>query len=161
MQTIYMFNRRGYDEGMKLSRYTDYALRVLMHIAVRGDRASSIPEIARAYSISEDHLRKVVHSLGKAGFIATQRGRGGGLRLGRPEIEINLGSVVRHTEDSFRLVPCPECLISPVCRLPGVLNEAVQAFLGVLDKYTLADLSSPRRDLRMLFGLDEEAPIAS
>ena len=145
---------------MKLSRYTDYALRVLMHIAVRGDRASSIPEIARAYLISEDHLRKVVHSLGREGFIATQRGRGGGLRLARPPGEINLGAVVRHTEDSFRLVPCPECLISPVCRLPGVLNEAVQAFLGVLDKYTLADLSAPRHDLRVLFGLEDDGAIA-
>jgi len=145
--------------GMRLSRHTDYALRVLMHVAVRGDGSSSIPEIARAYVISEEHLRKVVHSLGKAGFIATQRGRGGGIRLGRPTVEINLGSVVRHTEDSFRLVPCPECLIAPVCLLPGMLNEAVEAFLAVLDKYTLADLSVPRRDLRLLFGFDDEVAV--
>lgn len=72
---------------MKLSCYTDYALRVLIHMAVRGDESSSIPETARAYAISEDHLRKIVHSLGKAGFVATQRGRGGGIRLALPPVK--------------------------------------------------------------------------
>lgn len=143
---------------MRLSRYTDYSLRVLMHAAVRNAHGSSIPEIARAYGISEDHLRKVVHSLGRAGYIATQRGRGGGIRLARPAHDINLGAVVRHAEDSFQMVPCPECLIARVCRLPSVLDEAVRAFLAVLDKYTLADLSAPRHDLRLLFGLDHAAP---
>ena len=142
---------------MKFSRYTDYALRVLMHVSVQGEHGSQIPEIAQAYGISEDHLRKVVQDLGKSGYIVTRRGRGGRFRLARAAADISLGDVIRHTEGSFALVPCAECLIAPVCRLPDPLGEAVAAFLAVLDRYSLADLSAPRRNLRLLFGLDEEA----
>lgn len=91
---------------MKLTRYTDYALRVLMHVAARPERLSSIGEIARSYGISQNHLMKVVHDLRKSGFLAAVRGRSGGIKLGRPAGEIVIGEVVRHTEDGFDLVEC-------------------------------------------------------
>ncbi|MDH7640500.1 Rrf2 family transcriptional regulator [Sphingomonas oryzagri] len=148
---------------MRLTRYTDYAMRVLMHLGAREDELSSIAEIARAYGISQNHLMKVVQDLGKAGYVATQRGRGGGIRLARPAIDINLGAVVRHTEEGFDLVDCDDCLIAPACSLPRVLNEAVQAFLAVLDRYTLEDILVRRRDLRSLFGMatEPDAPLCA
>lgn len=137
---------------MKLTRYSDYALRVLTYLASHDDRRASIREIAERYRISENHLMKVVHDLGRAGFIATTRGRGGGLRLARPAGEIVLGDVVRHTEDSFDLVDCASCLIAPACGATAILAEATRAFLAVLDHYTLADVASQRGRLLDLFG---------
>jgi Rrf2 family nitric oxide-sensitive transcriptional repressor len=138
---------------MKLTRYTDYAMRVLIHLAVSDSDLSSIAEIARAYDISQNHLMKVVQDLGAAGYVETLRGRNGGIRLGRPADQINVGELVRHTEAGFDLVDCPNCLIAPACGLPRILNEATAAFLGVLDKYSVADLVGRRHDLRALFGL--------
>lgn len=137
---------------MKLTRYSDYALRVLTYLASHDDRRASIREIADRYRISENHLMKVVHDLGRAGFIATSRGRGGGLQLARPAAQIGLGDVVRHTEDSFDLVDCGLCLIAPACGATAVLKEATQAFLAVLDRYTLADVAHQRSRLAALFG---------
>ncbi|MCJ2048406.1 Rrf2 family transcriptional regulator [Methylobacterium sp. J-070] len=128
---------------MRLTRYTDYALRTLIYVGLNEPRQSSIAEIARAYGISESHLTKVVHQLGRLGLVRTIRGRGGGLRLGRPPGEINVGSVVRQTEDDLALVECFSggmCAITAPCRLRRALGEALTAFLGVLDGYTLADL---------------------
>ncbi len=142
---------------MKLTRYTDYAMRVLMHLGTRDDGQdgglSSIAEIARAYDISQNHLMKVVQDLGRAGFVETVRGRHGGIRLGRKPEEINLGELVRHTEAGFDLVDCAHCLIAPACGLTGVLAEATRAFLAVLDKYTLAHLLDRRSQLRQLFAI--------
>ena len=137
---------------MKLTRYSDYALRVLTYLASHQDRLGSIREIAERYRISENHLMKVVHDLGRAGFIATTRGRGGGLRLARPASEIVLGHVVRHTEDGFDLVDCGSCLIAPACGATAVLKEATDAFLAVLDRYTLADVANQKDRLVALFG---------
>jgi Rrf2 family nitric oxide-sensitive transcriptional repressor len=137
---------------MKLTRYSDYALRVLTYLASHDDRLASIREIAARYRISENHLMKVVHDLGRAGFIATTRGRGGGIRLARPASQIVLGQVVRHTEDSFDLVDCGSCLIAPACGATAVLKEATDAFLAVLDRYTLADVANQRSRLVALFG---------
>ncbi|HEX8534309.1 MAG TPA: Rrf2 family transcriptional regulator [Allosphingosinicella sp.] len=131
---------------MKLTRYTDYALRVLMHLAARPERLSSIGEIARAYAISQNHLMKVVHDLRKAGYVAAVRGRSGGIRLARPPSEINVGEVVRHTEEGFDLVDCGSCIIAPACGLTGVLGEALRAFMHTLDRYTLADLVADRTE---------------
>ena len=131
---------------MKLTRYTDYALRVLMHLAARPDRLASIGEIARSYAISQNHLMKVVHDLRKEGFVAAVRGRSGGIRLARPPEEINIGEVVRHTEDGFDLVDCSTCVIAPACALTGALNAALGAFMATLDGYTLADLVGQRRE---------------
>ncbi len=143
---------------MKLTRYTDYAMRVLIHLGSSDDRLSSIAEIARAYDISQNHLMKVVQDLGHAGFVETVRGRGGGIRLGRLPMDINLGELVRHTEAGFDLVDCSACMIAPACTLPRVLAEATRAFLGVLDRYTLADLLDHKLDLRRLFSF-EDAPV--
>lgn len=146
---------------MKLTRYSDYALRVLTYLASHDDRRASIREIAARYRISENHLMKVVHDLGRAGFIATSRGRGGGLELARPASEIGLGDVVRHTEDSFDLVDCGHCLIAPACGATAVLAQAMHAFLAVLDRYTLADVAHQKSQLVALFGtlaeVDNEA----
>ena len=138
---------------MQLTRYTDYAVRVLLHVGARDEGSlSSIGEIAQVYDISRNHLMKVVQDLGQAGFLTTVRGRGGGLKLGRPAGEITIGAIVRHTEGGFDLVDCRTCLIAPACSLPKILNEAVTAFLGVLDRYTLADVLNRKADLRGLFG---------
>ncbi len=136
---------------MKLTRYTDYALRVLLYLGTRPERVCSISEMSRAYGISQNHLMKVVHDLGKAGFVASARGRLGGIRLARPPGEIGIGSVVRHTEDGFDLADCGSCIIAPACGLTGVLREALAAFMTVLDSYTLADLLEKKVDMLSLF----------
>jgi len=142
---------------MRLTRYTDYAMRVLIHLAARPGELCSIGEISRGYGISQNHLMKVVNDLARAGYIASSRGRTGGIRLGRPPEEINVGAVVRHTEEGFALVDCGSCMIAPACGLPGVLNQALAAFMGVLDRYSLADLAVRKAELRGLFGLVEPA----
>ncbi|MFB0871978.1 MULTISPECIES: Rrf2 family transcriptional regulator [unclassified Sphingobium] len=143
---------------MQLTRYTDYAMRVLLHVGARdeGD-LSSIQEIADVYGVSKDHLKKVAQDLGQAGLLITIRGRNGGLRLGRPASDITIGQIVRHTESGFTLVDCSSCIIESACTLPRILNEATRAFLAVLDKYTLDDVLKRRTDLRGLF--DRSAPL--
>jgi Rrf2 family transcriptional regulator, nitric oxide-sensitive transcriptional repressor len=130
---------------MRLKGYTDYALRVLMHLAARPDRLASIGEIARTHRISHNHLMKVVHDLRKEGFLAAVRGRSGGIRLARPAAEISVGEVVRHTEGGFDLVDCASCVIAPACALTAALHEARSAFMAVLDNYSLADLVEERK----------------
>jgi Rrf2 family nitric oxide-sensitive transcriptional repressor len=135
---------------MQLTRYSDYSLRVLIYLAVRPDRLATIEEISRAYGISRAHLMKVVHHLGRAGFLSTVRGRGGGFTLARPPEEVRVGDVIRQTEERMHLVECfgpgtSDCRIEPACGLRGVLEEALDAFLETLDRYTLADLVARRR----------------
>ncbi len=133
---------------MRLTRYSDYAIRVLLHLGSQpGDRLSSIGDVARSYGISQNHLMKVVNDLVKAGYLESVRGRFGGIRLARPPESINIGEVVRHTEDGFDLVDCRNCVIAPACGLTGVLHEALAAFMRVLDRYTLADLQANRAEL--------------
>ncbi len=132
---------------MRLTRFTDYSLRTLMFLCLRDEGKSSIAEIASAYAISEHHLTKVVHRLGQLGLVQTSRGRHGGLRLGRRPEDIVLGQVVRHTEEDLAIVECFDggcCPIAGLCELQRALAEALQAFLLVLDRYTLADLVRPR-----------------
>ncbi len=143
---------------MRLTRYTDYAMRVLLYVGARPERLCSISEISRAYGISQNHLMKVVHDLGKAGYLASARGRFGGIKLGRPAEGISIGAVIRHTEDGFDLVDCGGCIIAPACGLTGVLREALAAFLGVLDGYTLDDLLAKRVDMLNLFTLKTAFP---
>lgn len=151
---------------MRLTVYTDYALRVLMYLAVHPEPKPTIGEIASSYAISRNHLMKVVYELGQAGYIETARGKGGGLRLARTPGGIGLGEVVRRTEPDFALVPCfdPEraaCAITPACRLRGALHQAQAAFLQVLDGYTLADLVENRAVLEpMLLRGQAEAAVA-
>lgn len=130
---------------MRLTVQTDYALRMLMHLACRADALVTIHEIAERYGISKNHLMKVAHGLGRAGFIETLRGRRGGLRLAKPADEIPVGTVARHSERGSALVECfpgggGGCLITPSCRLKSVLAEAQEAFFRVLDSYTVHDL---------------------
>ena len=136
---------------MKLSRHSDYALRAMIQLASAGDELVSIRRISETYGISHSHLMKIVQSLGHAGFIETVRGRHGGLRLARPEREISLGALLRHTEGEDGLVDCTGCLIAPACGLPGMLAEALEAFLKVLDGYRLDDVASRSHVLRALF----------
>lgn len=138
---------------MQLTRYTDYAIRIMLHVGAQDDAdLSSIAQIADAYGISKNHLMKVVQHLGQGGFLTTIRGRNGGLKLGRPSSEIIIGQLVRHTEQGFDLVDCSNCLVAPACTLPRILAEATQAFLAVLDRYTLAQVLERKIDLRRLFG---------
>ncbi len=136
---------------MKLSRHTDYAFRIMIHLAVFEGELISSRRIAQAYGISQNHLMKIVQSLGRAGFIETVRGRYGGLRLARPAPEIAVGAIMRHTEGDSDFVPCGQCLISPACGLPCVLGEAMEAFLRVLDGYSLGDIANRPGMLRDLF----------
>lgn len=143
---------------MRLTKYTDYALRVLMYVGARPDELTSVAHIARSYRISQNHLTKVVHNLGRAGYITTVRGRFGGMRLSRPASEINVGEIIRRFEDGFDLVDCGSCVIAPVCRLSGVLSEAVTAFLAVVDRHTLADLISVRAGMLPLLDAAAAGP---
>ncbi|WP_395744912.1 Rrf2 family transcriptional regulator [Prosthecobacter sp.] len=131
---------------MRLSLFSDYALRVLMFAALKGD-AFSLSEVAEAYSISRHHLVKVVNYLAKLGYLETRRGRGGGISLGMPPEAIRIGMVVRRTEDTPFIVECFDkhrntCPIDGSCRLKGALAQAVNAFYETLDRHTLRDLVS-------------------
>ena len=130
---------------MRLTTFTDYSLRVLIFLAMDPDRRATIREIAQAFGISENHLMKVAHLLGKAGVLANVRGKGGGLELARAPRAINIGRVVRATEGRPMPAACfsgeeGACVLTPICRLRDVLREAVKTFYGVLDRYTLEDL---------------------
>jgi Rrf2 family transcriptional regulator, nitric oxide-sensitive transcriptional repressor len=143
---------------VRLTVYTDYALRVLMYLAMKEDRLATIAEIAKSYDISRNHLMKVAHQLGVGGYVETVRGRNGGLRLAKPIAAIGIGDVVRYTEPDMAIVSCFEpldgaCAIRPICVLKRALNGARDAFLEVLDDYTLADLVEPRARLSALLGI--------
>jgi len=130
---------------MRLTTYSDYCLRLLMYAATRPDRVT-IQGAADAYGISKNHLMKVAFDLGRLGYLDTVRGRGGGVRLARPPEEIRLGELLRRTEEDFRIVECfnagtNRCVISHACRLKGILGEATAAWLAVMDRYSLADLT--------------------
>lgn len=135
---------------MRLSVFSDYSLRVLMILGANTDRLTTIGEIARIHDISENHLTKVVHQLGRAGYIETLRGKGGGMRLARAPGQIRLDEVLRQTETDFTLVDCfgtePRCVLNPDCQLKSILSEALDAFLRVLHNYTLADILHPAID---------------
>jgi Rrf2 family nitric oxide-sensitive transcriptional repressor len=139
---------------MRLTLHTDFALRSLVYLGLRPTRRVSIREIAEAHRISENHLVKVIHNLGRGGFIETTRGRGGGLQLARRPEEIRIGDVVRFTEEDMALVACFQdpaegggCALLNICRLQSLLGEALGAFMAVLDSKTLADLlTGPNRE---------------
>jgi len=130
---------------MQITTYTDYALRVLVYLAMSPNKLSTIPEIASFYNISRNHLVKVVHQLGSKGFINTTRGKGGGLSLQRPPEMISIGDVVRNMEIHFNWVECfdpaqQHCPLLPSCGLKHLLARAGNAYLHVLDAATLADV---------------------
>lgn len=133
---------------MKLTAYTDYALRTLMYLAVNRDRLATIQDIADLHNIAKNHLTKVVHQLSLLGVIQSVRGRNGGLRLGKEPAQINIGAVVRNTETDFAMAECFDrdrnaCILTPSCALKGILQSATAAYLTVLDNVTLENLVQP------------------
>jgi Rrf2 family transcriptional regulator, nitric oxide-sensitive transcriptional repressor len=134
---------------MRLTLNTDFSLRVLMHVGLCGDKLTRIDDIAQSFGISKAHLMKVVNDLSRNGYLETVRGRNGGIRLMREPRHINIGQVVRDTENQLGVVGC-YCPIERACVLRSALQDATRAFLAVLDAYTLADLTKPKRALSSL-----------
>jgi Rrf2 family nitric oxide-sensitive transcriptional repressor len=139
---------------MRLTTFSDYSLRVMIYLAAEPDRRATIGEIAQAFGVSENHLMKVVHHLGKAGWLRNVRGKGGGLELARAPSEIRIGAVIRDCESH---VPAEcfdrntnRCAITGACRLKLVLEEATASFYAVLDGYTLADITANRKVLKKI-----------
>lgn len=137
---------------MRLTTLSDYALRVLMYAAVSGDKLLTIEETARTYQISRAHLMKVVNILVRKGFLRGVRGRSGGFMLAKAPNAIVVGDVVRATEADFALVECfatgNQCIVTGCCKLPAMLNEALNSFIATLDRYTIADLMLERSDFQ-------------
>lgn len=147
---------------MKLTAFTDYSLRVLIYLATQPERRATVAEISTAFGIKANHLTKIVHHLGRRGWVETVRGKGGGLLLAKPADAICVGKVVRDTEGAALPAECfsdrpSNCAIAGSCRLKGVLAEAVQAFYAVLDRYTLADLTRNRAVLAEVLSLHRQA----
>ncbi|WP_374584689.1 RrF2 family transcriptional regulator [Ideonella dechloratans] len=134
---------------MRLTAMTDYALRLLMYLGRQPDRLCTIAEVAQVHGLSQAHLMKITYQLGQRGWITTVRGKGGGMTLALPPEQINLGAVVRSVEPDFQLVECmgapaaDSCVLTRSCPLTGVVADALQAFLAVLDARTLADVLPP------------------
>lgn len=142
---------------MRLTLHTDYALRMLTLLAIKGEELTTISEVAEKYDISKNHLMKIAQTLVHEEIVEATRGRGGGLRLALEAHEVSIGRVVRKLEQSSVLVECFQggagtCVITPACKLKGILAEAQEAFFQVLDKYSLADLTKRNPDLRLLLG---------
>ena len=139
---------------MKIDKFTDYSLRVLMTLAVRAPARVATSEIAATFGLSDNHLSKVATRLAREGFIASERGRNGGLTLACEAAEINIGKVVRAMKRGDPVVECfgadQSCLILPACGLRNPLAEAQEAFFAALDRYTLADVTQSRRALGTL-----------
>ncbi len=135
---------------MRLTSFSDFALRLLMYAAVHEDRLITIEEVSEVYDLSRAHLMKVTNTLTRAGFLKAVRGRSGGLTLARLPRKICVGDVIRATEPDFALVEClgagNQCVITRSCGLRGILQEGLAAFNSVLDKYTLADLMLRPKD---------------
>ncbi|MDZ7713910.1 MAG: Rrf2 family transcriptional regulator [Rhodovibrio sp.] len=150
---------------MRLKNYTNYALRTLQMAALRAPALTRVDQVAAAHGVSRAHIMKIVHELGKAGYVETVRGRGGGFRLARDPAEITVGEVVRLTEAPIELVECfnadtNSCPLIGICRLSTALDAALDAFLQVLDGVTVADLAGNRGDLVERLGAVADAPPA-
>ncbi|MBN1379785.1 MAG: Rrf2 family transcriptional regulator [Gammaproteobacteria bacterium] len=143
---------------MRVTRYTDYSLRVLIFAALKNKEQTTIGEIAEHYQISKNHLMKVVQALNNNGYLIAVRGKNGGLRLNGDPADINIGSLVRETEQDLPLVECfgeeNTCVITPACELKKIFSEALDGFLKILDQYTLADLVPKKRRAALLQLLD-------
>lgn len=149
---------------MQLTRQTDYALRVMIFLGIQQDnRLVTISDIAYHFDISRNHLMKIVHKLGQMNYIQTVRGKYGGLRLDRNPTSIRLGDLVRDFETTLDVVDCKKltCPVTGSCDLKPIIQKAQEAFLAVIDEYTLQNLLSNPADLRSLLGLDanEELPL--
>lgn len=148
---------------MHLTLWTDYALRTLVYVGAKGDRLATIAEIAESFDISNAHLMKVVNKLARQGYVATVRGKGGGIKLRQAPSQIRIGAVVRQTEEELAVMGCLAaagfCRIEGCCVLQGALRKATLAFLETLDGYTLADLLAPRAKLIHSLGIAPAADL--
>ena len=147
---------------MRLTTFSDYTLRVLMYLALDPEKRATIPAIAGAYGISENHLMKVVQHLARDGLVESTRGKGGGIHLARPPETVRLGEVVRSSEGNAPIVEClgddpGACCLAPVCRLKGILADAFDALYDSLNEYTLADLVARRQGLARILMPGETA----
>jgi Rrf2 family nitric oxide-sensitive transcriptional repressor len=143
---------------MKLTGFTDFSLRVLIYLSVDTTRVATIAEIAESFGISENHLVKVVHFLGRQGWIHTTRGKGGGIQLAMAPERMSVGEVVRDAEGALAPAECfseggGRCAISGCCGLQEALAGAVRAFYKELDRYTLADVSRNRQALGRILSI--------
>jgi Rrf2 family transcriptional regulator, nitric oxide-sensitive transcriptional repressor len=150
---------------MRLNARSDYALRILMALVANEGRPMTIPDIGKRFGLSIHHLQKIVWNLGQFGIVRSVRGRSGGVTLARPAASINLGHILREMEKDAALVECLRadggaCVITRACRLRGVFLEAREAFLQVLDRYTLADVAGNRAELAALLNLSPSNPAA-
>jgi Rrf2 family transcriptional regulator, nitric oxide-sensitive transcriptional repressor len=138
---------------MHITRYTDYSLRILIYLAVNNEQLSTINEIAQSYGISKNHLMKIVQQLNLKGHLLAIRGKNGGIKLNCDPGDINIGSLVREMEANNQLVECfgdnNRCVITPSCQLKSIFAEAQASFFNTLDKYTLADLVSPKKQTEL------------
>ena len=140
---------------MRHSVHTDYSIRVLIYLAIFNEKLVTIEDIATAYAISKNHLTKVVHNLVKSGFVASIRGRNGGIKLARDPQDINISHVVLKAEEDFNMVEClnhenNQCIVSGFCRLTGIFSKALDAYIASLAKYTLSDLVKNPRPMRKI-----------
>lgn len=144
---------------MQLTLHADYSLRVLMYAGLKGNELATISEISERFDISKSHIMKVVHQLGQLGYIETVQGKNGGFRLLRKPSQINVGAIIRDVEQELRVMGCLQkpgyCRIQPACILRRALQEATNAFLSVLDEYSLEDLIRPTRPLHRLLGIED------
>ncbi len=144
---------------MRLTQQTNYAVRTLIYCAANPDKPSKVADIAASFDMSETHLFKILKVLVDAGFIRTIRGRNGGIMLGRPAERITVGEVVRAAEESFLLAECfdsgrRDCPLITSCGFNGLLHEALEAFMAVLDDHTIAELAADRSNIRVLLQMD-------
>lgn len=149
---------------MRLTLHSDYAIRILIHLGLSDGRLVTIDEISKAYGISKNHLMKIAHKLANEGYVVSVRGRNGGLRLAQPPQDINIGTMIRWTEDNSGHVECfdkdaNQCAIAPCCRFKGALREALEAYFGILDRYSLADFLVPTDPLRELLAIPRPLPL--
>ncbi len=145
---------------MQLTLYTDYGLRLLVYLAAlpAGERAN-IDTVSETFNVSRNHINKVVHHMGRLGWINTRRGKGGGFSLDIDPTELNLADIVTALEPSMLAVDCyePQCVLLPTCKLKGVLASAMNAFVEELRQYSLADVSNSPAELVRVLGLEEQA----
>jgi Rrf2 family nitric oxide-sensitive transcriptional repressor len=144
---------------MKLTRFTDYSLRVLIYLGLKTDERVTIREISESFQVSRNHLMKVVSNLTRMGYLNSRRGPGGGITLARSAAEINLADVICDMEEDMNLVTCfsenGECVIKAVCRLKNVLQQALTAYIDELNNYSLQDLLQPDAQLMEILNIPD------
>ena len=148
---------------MNITRFTDYSLRVLIYLAVNNEKPCTINDIALGYSISKNHLMKVVQELSAQGVVLATRGKNGGIKLNRPASDINIGHLVRKLEDDTKLAECfgagNQCVITPSCQMKNIFQEALNSFYTTLEQYTLADLTGKQHKAALVDLLSIESAI--